>query len=241
VNNLVAGYGHQALIRNLSFIVPHPAFVAVIGHNGSGKSTLLKALTGQLPYGGEVRIGGQRIRPGQNPSAAGLLSFLAQKNHVNFSLSVRELVVMGSFRRKRFFQPYTPADYYDAERALEALQMGHLADADYQHLSGGEQQMVWLAQLLVQNAGVMLLDEPTQQLDVYNRKKVFDLMAGWVQAEQKTVLCVTHDIHNLFAMRGYLLNLASPAPALEEITERTVSHHLALLERNPSSYRPERI
>jgi hypothetical protein len=72
-------------------------------------------------HGGEVRIGGQRIGSGQNPSAAGLLSFLAQKNHVNFSLSVRELVVMGSFRRKRFFQPYTPADYGDADRALEAL------------------------------------------------------------------------------------------------------------------------
>ncbi|MBD0254907.1 MAG: ABC transporter ATP-binding protein [Cytophagales bacterium] len=230
VNQLVAGYGHQALIRNLSFIVPRPAFVAVIGHNGSGKSTLLKALTGQIAHGGEVRIGEQRVQSGQNPSAAGLLSFLAQKNHVNFSLPVRELVVMGSFRRKRFFQPYTPADYADAGRALAALQITHLADADYQHLSGGEQQMVWLAQLLVQNAGVILLDEPTQQLDVYNRKKVFDLMAGWVQQDQKTVLCVTHDIHNLFAMRGYLLNLSSPAPALEEITEETVSHHLALLE-----------
>ncbi len=237
MNQLVAGYGHQALIRNLSFIVPRPAFVAVVGHNGSGKSTLLKALTGQMAHGGEVRIGGQRVQSGQNPSAAGLLSFLAQKNHVNFSLPVRELVVMGSFRRKRFFQPYTPADYADAQRALEALQITHLADADYQHLSGGEQQMAWLAQLLVQNAGVILLDEPTQQLDVYNRKKVFDLMAGWVQEDQKTVLCVTHDIHNLFAMRGYLLNLSSPAPALEEITERTVSHHLALLEHKPVPHR----
>jgi len=238
VNNLVAGYGQQALIRNLSFIVPRPAFVALIGHNGSGKSTLLKALTGQIPHGGEVRIGGQRIRSGQNPAAAGLLSFLAQKNHVNFSLSVRELVVMGSFRRKRFFDPYTPADYGAAQRALEALQITYLADADYQHLSGGEQQMAWLAQLLVQNTGVVLLDEPTQQLDVYNRKKVFDLMVGWVQEEQKTVLCVTHDIHNLFAMPGYVLNLSDPAPALEAITAGTVSRHLELLEHKPSPYRP---
>jgi iron complex transport system ATP-binding protein len=211
--------------------------VAVIGHNGSGKSTLLKALTGQIPSRGEVRIGGQRLRSGQNPSASGLLSFLPQKNHVNFSLSVRELVVMGSFRRKRFFQPYTPADYGAADRAMNALQMSHLADADYQHLSGGEQQMAWLAQLLVQDTAVILLDEPTQQLDVYNRKKVFDLMAGWVREAHKTVLCVTHDLHNLFAMPGYLLNLSTEAPALEEITERTVSRHLALLEHNPSPYR----
>jgi iron complex transport system ATP-binding protein len=62
---------------------------------------------------------------------------------------------------------------------------------------------------------------------------VFDLMAGWVQEEQKTVLCVTHDIHNLFSMQGYLLNLASPVPALEAITEQTISHHLALLEHRP--------
>jgi iron complex transport system ATP-binding protein len=73
---------------------------------------------------------------------------------------------------------------------------------------------------------------------VYNRKKVFDLMAGWVQEGQKTVLCVTHDIHNLYGMRGYVLNLSSPAATLEEITDQAVSHHLALLEHKPGPYRP---
>jgi iron complex transport system ATP-binding protein len=63
-------------------------------------------------------------------------------------------------------------------------------------------------------------------------------MAGWVQEGQKTVLCVTHDIHNLYGMRGYVLNLSSPAPALEAITQQTVSHHLALLEHKLSPHRP---
>lgn len=237
VQNLVAGYGHTALIRNLSFIIPRPAFVAVIGHNGCGKSTLLKALTGQIAYQGEVHIGGQKVEPRQNPAGQGLLSFLAQQNHVNFSLPAREVVVMGGFRRKRFFESYGPDDHAAARQAMEILQITHLADSDYLHLSGGEQQMVWLAQLVVQNAGVVLLDEPTQQLDVYNRKKVFDLMAEWAEEGQKTVLCVTHDLHNLFSMRGYLLNLSQEAPALEAISKETVSRHIALLERAPSQLR----
>jgi iron complex transport system ATP-binding protein len=230
VQNLVADYGRKALIRNLSFVVTQPSFVAVVGHNGSGKSTLLKALTGQLAFRGQVSVFGQEVSPLHNPAREGLLAFLEQKNHVNFSLMVRELVVMGNFRRMGFFQTYGPSDYQQAIRALDALRITHLADTNFQELSGGEQQMVWLAQLLVQDARVILLDEPTQQLDVYNRKKVFDLMARWVQQEGKTVLCVTHDIHNLFSMQGYLLNLSQPAPQLEEINELAVQRNLTLLE-----------
>lgn len=232
VQHLVADYGQKNLIRNLSFIIPQPSFLAVIGHNGSGKSTLLKALTGQLAYQGEIFIQGQPITPRTNPVRTGLVSLLAQKNHVNFSLSVQEMIVMGCFRHKRFFEQYNQADYQAAYQAMNVLQIAHLAEADFAQLSGGEQQMVWLAQLVVQNATIFLLDEPTQQLDVYNRKKVFDLMQDWVHQQQKTVLCVTHDLHNLFHMQGYLLNLSQPEPNLEVLNEATVQQHLSWLERS---------
>lgn len=230
VANLVADYGNKPLIRNLSFTLTHPAFIAILGHNGSGKTTLLKALTRQIPYRGTVLIGDHALTSRDHPVLDGSVALLGQHNQVGFSIPVRELVVMGRYRYKSFLEPYNAADYQAVEEALRFLRMDHLATADFRQLSGGEQQMVWLAQMMVQDAALFLLDEPTQHLDVRNKKQVFTLMQQWVDQYRKTVLCVTHDLYNLFAMQGLLLNLSMPEPALEPINESTLRRHIAWLE-----------
>lgn len=230
VNNLVAGYGNKTLIRNLSFYIHQPSFIAVIGHNGSGKSTLFKALTSQISFKGSIRIHDQPVSPGFHPANSGLTALLAQKNSVGFSIPVKELAVMGRFRFKRFFQPYTSIDYQAVSEILQILEISHLCDKNFLELSGGEQQMVWLAQLMVQDAQVYLLDEPTQQLDVYNKKRVFELMRMWVSHYGKTVICITHDLHYLYHMEGYMLNLSTTSPVLEAITKASVDRNIRLLQ-----------
>ena len=111
--------------------------------------------------------------------------------------------------------------------------MAHLAARDFTQLSGGEQQLVWLAQLSLQDAQVYLLDEPTQQLDVYYRRQVFNLMHDWVTEEGKTVLCSTHDRDNLPALTGYLLNLSEPNPQLRPLSPATVQAAREWLEQAP--------
>jgi iron complex transport system ATP-binding protein len=165
-----------------------------------------------------------------NPFAAGLIALLAQKNNVGFAIPVQELVVMGRFRQKKIFQSYTQTDYMAATTALESLGLTSIAQQNFTDLSGGEQQLVWLAQLMVQGTPVYLLDEPTQQLDVYNKKQVFALMMKWVVDYQKTVLCITHDLHNLYAMNGYILNLSAVAPRLEPINAEVIAQHIKLLQ-----------
>ncbi len=229
IKDLVAGYAENVLLRNLSFLVPEPAFVAIVGHNGSGKSTLLKALLGQVPYQGSVSVLGQPL-PRRTGAIAKTLSYLPQKNNVAFPVQVRELVVMGLFRHKKLLDAYTAVDYGLADGVLDRLQIKHLAHRTFTDLSGGEQQLVWLAQLLLQNTPLALLDEPTQQLDVYHKKRVFDLMTDWVRDEKKTVLCVTHDLLNLLPMQGYLLNLSHPHPRLEVLSSEVVLAHQHLLE-----------
>ncbi|WP_232058334.1 ABC transporter ATP-binding protein [Nibribacter ruber] len=217
------------LIRNLSFLVPSPTFIAIIGHNGSGKSTLLKALTGQIPYKGQVLVQGQPL-PTRTGAMARTLSYLPQKNNVAFPILARELVVMGLFRQKRLLEPYGATDYQYVEDVLAQLHISHLGNRTFTDLSGGEQQLVWLAQLMLQDAPLALLDEPTQQLDVYHKKRVFDLMTSWVQEQQKTVLCITHDLLNLLPLDGYILNLSQPNPQLEKISPETVLAHQHYLE-----------
>ncbi|MFC7666577.1 ATP-binding cassette domain-containing protein [Hymenobacter humi] len=143
--------------------LPEPAFVAVVGHNGSGKTTLFRVLTGQLPYEGSARLLGQEVRDLRRAAAAGLLGYLPQRGSIGFSIAVRELVVMGRYRHHGLLSAYAPADYALADAALERVGVAHLAQRDFTELSGGEQQMVWLAQLSLQDAQVYLLDEPTQQ------------------------------------------------------------------------------
>ena len=230
IKNLVAGYESRTLIRNLSFCVPAPAFIAIIGHNGAGKTTFFKTFQQQVPYQGELLVQGRNLKNLPHATKQGLLSYLPQHNAVSFSIKVLDLVVMGLFRKKRFFEHYTSADYETAARILAQLQLTHLQDHDFTTLSGGEQQLVWLAQLMLQDAGINLLDEPTQQLDVYYKNKVFQLLQHWVQEQQKTVFCITHDLHNLIPLEGYLLNLSKPDPVLEPISERAVLENQAFLE-----------
>lgn len=228
--NLVAGYGQRVLIRNLSFSVPAPAFVAIIGHNGAGKTTLFRAFQQKIPYQGQLLVQGQDLKRLHHPAERGTLSYLPQKNTVTFPIKVHDLVVMGLFRKKRFFENYNTADYALAAQTLEQLQLSHLLDHDFTTLSGGEQQLVWLAQLMLQDARISLLDEPTQQLDVYYKNKVFQLLQQWVLQHDKTVLCITHDLQNLPLLQGYLLNLSKPEPVLERISPETVQANQAFLE-----------
>ena len=230
VKNLVAGYEHRTLIRNLSFSVPAQSFVAIVGHNGAGKTTLFRAFQQKIPYQGQIMLQGQDLRNTNDAAASGLLSYLPQKNVVSFSISVLDLVVMGLFRKKGFFENYSSQDYAQARATLAQLELTHLQEQDFTTLSGGEQQMVWLAQLMLQDADVVLLDEPTQQLDVYYKKQVFQLLQQWVQQKGKTVFCITHDLYNLQPLAGYLLNLSKPNPTLESLSPETVQQNQEYLE-----------
>ncbi|KAA9333507.1 ABC transporter ATP-binding protein [Hymenobacter busanensis] len=215
-----------------------PAFVAIIGHNGAGKTTLFRVLTGQLPYQGRIELAGQDVLRLPRRVADGLLAHLPQRNAVAFPIEVRELVVMGRFRHRRgLLAGYSPADYALADDALAQVGATHLAHRDFPQLSGGEQQLVWLAQLLLQDAALWLLDEPTQQLDVYYRRRVFRLLETWVQTRQKTVLCITHDLDQLPNLPGFLLNLSAPQPQLEPLSEATVAAAREWLEDEASLMR----
>ena len=230
VKDLVAGYEHRVLIRNLFFCLPDPAFVAIVGHNGTGKTTLFKAFTGSLPYKGQILVRGQELKSHAHPAAAGILAYLPQKNTVSFPIKVRDLVVMGLYRRKRFFEQYSEQDYVAVREIIARLQIDHLEDREFTELSGGEQQLVWLAQLMLQDATICLLDEPTQQLDIYHKKRVFNLLETWVQQDQKTVLCITHDLANLQGHAGYILNLSKPHPALEILSPVSIRENITFLE-----------
>jgi iron complex transport system ATP-binding protein len=235
INHLIAGYPNRVLLRDFSLALPAaPTFVAVLGHNGAGKTTLFRVLTGQLPYQGSVLLGGpEELRTLRGPALARRLGYLPQRGTLDFGLAVRELVLMGRYRHHGLLSSYGPSDYARADAALAAVGASHLASQDFRQLSGGEQQLVWLAQLSLQDAPLYLLDEPTQQLDVYHRGRIFALVSSWVTEERRTILCSTHDLDSLPDMPGFLLNVSRPQPKLVPISAEAVQAERAFLEQSP--------
>ena len=213
-----------------------PAGPGICGPGGAQRERqnhAFRALTGQLPYQGSIKLLGQEVRHTRRAAAAGLLGYLPQRGSVGFSIAVRELVVMGRYRHHGLLSAYTSADYALADAALAEMGVAHLAARDFTQLSGGEQQLVWLAQLSLQQARLYLLDEPTQQLDVYYRRQVFDTMQRWTEQHAKTVVCSTHDLDNLVGLKGFILNLSEAEPELRPLSSATVQAARECLEQAP--------
>ena len=199
VDQLAAGYGSQNLFSRLSFYAgPDNSPLVLVGRNGSGKSTLLRILAGFLPAG-QGRV--------DNSFQKGEMAWLPQNYRVNLDIPVKDFVMMAC-EKPGFWSVNRPPDA--AERSLAALSnLGilHLAGRNCTELSGGEWQLTCLAQMLVQQAGLWLLDEPTASLDIGYKKAVFDLL--WKEAASgKTIVFSTHDLPFLPAEKGSLLLIA---------------------------------
>jgi iron complex transport system ATP-binding protein len=232
LENVSVFLGGKYVISDLSFSINAPAFMALVGNNGSGKTTLLRTILSKLDHEGNIFINGQKLNHHKSDALKYAIAMLGQKNMIQFSIPVIELVVMGRFHHQKTFFRYSETDYEKARQYLEHLNILSLHDKNYLELSGGEQQLVWLAQVLVQEADIILLDEPTQYLDVANRKRVFDLLLKIAAEERKIIICATHEIDYLKGVKtGLVLNLSEKKCQVETITEQIINKHLALLEQ----------
>lgn len=230
--HLSLGYSGKPLISDLSFNFSDPSFLAIVGLNGSGKSTLLKTLLNRHDFQGEIFLKGMSVKAIKS-SLSEIISILPQSSFLNFPVKVQDLVIMGRFRFKQFFESYNESDYHAVEKALQNCGILHLKNSDFTTLSGGEKQLVWLAQLLVQDSPIWLLDEPTQHLDLYNKKRFFLLLKEHLKNQKKTIFCVTHDLSYLHLFEGqYILNLSEKNPKVKPIHTGSLKAVIEFLEEN---------
>ena len=192
VDHLGVSFGQTTIFQDVSFELNEGDWLMMIGPNGSGKSTLVRAISGAVPYSGSISyLDGdiRRLRPGELARNIGIL---AQNHYVGYAFTVREVVRLGRYAYKR--------DHGDPEgearirRALELTGMDALADKSVLHLSGGELQRVFLAQLFAQDPRVLILDEPTNHLDLIYQTQVFELVSDWRREPGRAVISVVHDL-----------------------------------------------
>ncbi len=186
INSLTVGYGAKTIINGFSFSINEPALVLICGNNGAGKSSIFKALTGLMPYSGSVSVYSNDVNP---ENAASFIAALGQDNPVYFDLTVSDLIYLGALGHG-----LVKSNGYNATGLLEDFDLNHLKNRSLFELSGGERQLAWLAHTKAQNKAIYLLDEPTQHLDIYQRKRMLNHWAQVPETTGKTVLCITHDL-----------------------------------------------
>ncbi|MEX5296577.1 ABC transporter ATP-binding protein [Kocuria sp. CPCC 205268] len=193
--DLTLGYDGRPVVEHLSLAVPDGRVTTVIGPNGCGKSTLLRGLARLLrPLGGTVTLDGEPLARQSTRRIAQRLAVLPQGPTAPEGLTVADLVSRGRHPRQRWYQQFSHADEDAVRRALEATGIAELADTPVDELSGGQRQRAWISMTLVQDTGIVLLDEPTTYLDLAHQVEILELVHGLNQDLGRTVVMVLHDI-----------------------------------------------
>jgi len=188
--------GRKPILRGVSLDMREGEFVSIVGPNGAGKSTLLKCLNRILPGGeGEIRVHGRPLGQYSQIELAKEVGYVPQVEGRNHPFNVYEFVLMGRYPHLSPFSSPAPADRAVVERAMEITGTACFAHRRVGSLSGGESQKVHIAAALAQQAGILLLDEPTAFLDPHHQAEIFAILAKLNREGRVTVCSVTHDLN----------------------------------------------
>ena len=192
VNKLSLKYGQHYVFKNLSFTLDNQDFLCIVGPNGSGKSTLLKCILGEIkPTSGNIEFENdsqQRKRQ--------TIGYLPQyfSHNTNFPASVSEVVSSGALNQVSLFSSLPKRKIY---HTLKLLDIENLSQFRFSDLSGGQRQRVLLARALVASNGILILDEPSNNLDYASKQDFYRILKKLNKTT--TIIMVTHDLdhHNL--------------------------------------------
>ena len=187
VREVVAGYGAFEVLHTVSLSVAEQEIVALLGHNGAGKSTLLKGIAGTLaPLAGTIAL--PRVKPSD-------IAYLPQAADIDkgFPIKVFDVVAMGLWKRCGLFGGISRNETAKIREAIAAVGLDGFETRPIGTLSGGQLQRMLFARLLMQNAALILLDEPFTAIDSKTVADLLALVARWHE-ERRTVLVVSHDL-----------------------------------------------
>lgn len=170
VKNLSCGYRDKTVLEDVSFTANPGDILCILGSNGSGKSTLIKTIIGLLDiYEGEIFVDGENIKDWSWEQRAKAISYIPQSFNSTFQYKSIDVVLMGRTSYLGFALSPSKEDEKIADEAMGRLKISHLRDKIYSKLSGGERQLVKIAQALAQQSNIIIMDEPTNNLDFGNQ------------------------------------------------------------------------
>jgi iron complex transport system ATP-binding protein len=231
VDGLVVELGGRRVVDDVAFGVELGQWVSIVGPNGAGKTTLLHAITGMArPSAGTIRLLGDDARAMGARARARTVALVPQTPVIPDGVRVVDYVLLGRTPHLPFFGFETGDDLAKAHDLLDRLGVGELGARRVESLSGGERQRVYLARALLQEAPIVLLDEPTTALDIGHQQDVLELVDHLRREGQLAVLSTMHDLTlaGLYADELLLLDggsVAKRGPAASVLTEDRLREH----------------
>ena len=244
VKEISVSYGNRAVLRDVSFGLSDGQVIVLLGANGAGKTTLIKALNGTLPTSaGEISLDKRPLTGISRREIAKSVAVVAQENETRFRITVLEFVLSGRFVHGGAFGWETDADIEFAERALNDCDLVGYASRLMNELSGGERQRVVLARALATGAKILLLDEPTANLDLAHQAMMFRLVRERSRSCGASAVVITHDLNLaaefadeiLLLKDGRIAAKGAPSKVLTAENIDDVFGVKVLLDSNPAS------
>ncbi len=223
---LSGGYNKQAIWSNANFTIRESEFVAVVGPNGAGKSTLFRMLLGlQKPLEGELYV----LDEERNSNR--LVGYVPQRRNINSetNLEARELIKLGLDGNRLGIGLNAKKAYEKVDHVLELVDATNLGRKSLGQLSGGELQRIFLAQALIGNPKILLLDEPLANLDLKRETELVDLIRKISTERKMTVLLIAHDLNPLLPIIDSLIYVTNHKVANGKPDEILTSENLSLL------------
>jgi iron complex transport system ATP-binding protein len=244
VNNVSVKYDGREILRDITFSVAAGEIIVLIGANGAGKTTMLKAINGGVAIAsGEIMIDGKSLSGMRRREIAKKVSVVAQENETKFPVSVEEFILAGRFAHASAFGWETKEDEVAAKQAMESCGLLDLRMRSMNELSGGERQRVVLARALAAGSELLMLDEPTANLDLSHQVMMFRLIREKCETRGLGSLVITHDLNLAAAFAdklvliggGKIIASGSPNEVLSAENLKNVYGIDVLIDENPSN------
>jgi iron complex transport system ATP-binding protein len=244
VEDITVRYGPCDVLAGITFTLSAGELVVLVGPNGSGKTTLIKALNGTLPtVEGSVKLDGRPLAEYSRRELARRIAVVAQENETKFPVTVLDFVLAGRFASGSAFGWEGPDDIAIAEKALAECALDRFGTRLMNELSGGERQRVVMARAVAAGSEILLLDEPTANLDLTHQAVMFSLVRDRCQRLGHSAVVITHDLNLAaeFADRILMLRqgtIVAAGTAEEVLNAENITHVFgvnALLDTNPAS------
>jgi iron complex transport system ATP-binding protein len=192
VKALTCGYGKKITVKDIDLSFNQGEIVCLLGPNGVGKTTFFKSLLGFIKIlKGEVLLNGRPIQTLSKKEIAKHIAYVPQAHNAPFDFKVMDVVLMGRSVHLKGNATPTKKDNEIVKQILKDLDMEYLKEKSYMQISGGERQMVLIARALAQESNIIILDEPTSNLDFGNQAKIINQVKK-LQEKNKLVIMTTH-------------------------------------------------
>lgn len=214
VKDLTLGYEKENIIENMSFVVENKDFIIVVGKNGAGKSTLIKGILGLIkPKSGKIIFG--------DGLKKNLIGYMPQETKVDqaFPASVKEIVLSGRINKMGLRPFYNKEDKEKANEVMNILNISNIKNKSFADLSGGQRQKVLLARSLAATDKLLILDEPSNNLDNTSREEFYLLLMKLNKELGITIIMISHDADIDKMLGNKLLRIKDKGYEFTEIVE----------------------